>query len=167
MDWAASYVLPTNSYGRFDISAAISYLYSFKQASAPGQALVEYVEQTVDGQGQDAYLRKKGRGQIGWTYKGYGAVIVGNFTNGFHDYDFNGNDRRVGSMMTWDVQLSYALSDEYGRYLKGTKLSVGAFNVFDRSPPVSLYGGNNPVNYPGFIYSSEGRMVYVSLSKKF
>lgn len=167
VDLGLSYVLPTESIGRFDFSASLSYLHSFKQASAPDQPEEELVDQSTDGEGQDAYLRKKARTAATWTFKGYQLGIFGNFIDGFHDFDLAGNDRRVASTWTWDVQLSYAVHDEFGPYLKDSKITVGAINVFDRDPPLSQFAGANPFNYPGFIYSAEGRMLYVSLDKKF
>lgn len=167
VDLAASYALPTERLGRFDFSGEMSYLHSFRQAYAPDQPLQELVDQTTDGQGQDAFLRKKARTQVDWTYRGIHANLVGNYVDGFHDFDPDGNDRRVGSSWTFDAQIGYTLGSQFGRWLDRTTVAVGGFNVLDRTPPVVQFYGANPNNYPGFIYTSEGRMWYVSMDKKF
>jgi len=166
-DMGINYTIKTQSFGRFDIGAAATYLGSFKQALTPGAPLTENVDQTTDGQGQDAFLRWKGTTEFNWRLNAYQASVTGHYINGFHDFDLDGNDRRVASTMTWDVQLSYKLEDELGGYLKGSTIAVGAYNVLDKAPPLSQYGGANPNNYPGYIYTAEGRMWYVSLDSKF
>jgi len=166
-DMGFNYTFKTASFGRFDLGAAATYTWSFKQATLPGTPMEQLVDQTNDGEGQDAYLRWKGTAQADWSMGGYKANIIGHYINGFHDFDLNGDDRRVGSSVTWDVQFSYTLRDEFGAYLKDTTMTVGVFNLFDRNPPLSQFQGSNPNNYPGFIYTSEGRMWYVSLDKKF
>ncbi len=166
-DIGASYFIATSSMGRFDFAAGLSYLHSFKQASTPGGALVQFIDTTQDGEGQDAFLRRKARIDATWTYEHWRANIAGNFTDSFQNFDIDGNPVRTGSSWTFDARVSYTLHGEAGEYLKDTTISVGAINVLDRHPPLSQFFGANAQNYPGFIYTSEDRMLYVSLSKKF
>lgn len=167
VDLGINYTFKAGNLGRFTAGAAATNLISYKHADTPGAALEQQIDQSVDGEGEDAYLRWKGTAQLEWSRDNYQAAIVGYYINGFHDFDLNGDDRRVGSSITWDIQFSYNIGDRFGAYLKNTKVTVGAFNIFDRNPPLSQYGGANPWNYPGFIYTSEGRRWYVSLDKKF
>ncbi len=167
VDLGASYFIATSGMGRFDFAAGLSYLHSFKQASIPGGALVQFVDTTQDGEGQDAYLRRKARIDATWTFEHWRASIAGNFTDGFQNFDLDGNPVRTGSSWTFDARVSYTWHDEAGEYLKNTTISIGAINVLNRHPPLSQFFGNNPQNYPGFIYTSEDRMLYVSLSKRF
>ena len=51
--------------------------------------------------------------------------------------------------------------------LNNTSISVGCNNVFGQDPPVAFGGFGNSTGYPGFIYDSVGRFVYVQLAKKF
>ena len=45
-------------------------------------------------------------------------------------------------------------------------MTAGVRNLFDKDPPyVSGWDGNSS-GYPGFLYNSEGRFYYVSLTKK-
>ena len=48
--------------------------------------------------------------------------------------------------------------------INNTTITVGCNNVFGQDPPFAFF---SPVNYPGSIYDSVGRFVYVSLKKKF
>jgi iron complex outermembrane receptor protein len=179
-DASASYLLKTQSAGRFDFQVATSYLDSFKYASLPGIPQTEYAGYDTTagidsstgaivnpGTGNDGYIKWKTRATVEWTYKGYGANVTGNFTDGFKDIDLNGDPYDVKSTWTYDAQITYQLHGELGSYLRDIKLTVGCLNVFDKNPPTSFGGGNNSTGYPGFLYSSVGRFVYGSLSKKF
>lgn len=166
-DLGLNYLFKTTSVGRFDFGLGATYLSSFKKSAIPGAPLDQLVGESTDGEGQDAYLRWKGTSQLNWSMDAYKASIVGHYIHGFHDFDLDGNDRRVSSSVTWDVQLNYTFNERYGAYLKDTTITAGVFNVFDRDPPLSQFFGNNPNNYPGHIYTAEGRMWYVSLDKKF
>jgi outer membrane receptor for ferrienterochelin and colicin len=167
VDIGAAYLLNTNNIGRFDFAVGFSYLHSFRQASIPGAPLLELVDTTQDGEGQDAYLKRKARADVTWTYKGLQTGVAANFTDGFANFDLSGNDVRTASTWTFDLRVAYTLDSKYGAYLKGTTVSVGAKNFLDRDPPLSQYFGANPNNYPGHIYTSEGRIWYVSMDKKF
>ena len=166
-DMGFNYTYKTSNIGRFSVRCGGDVPLVLQASLVPGAPMLQYVDQTTDGEGQDAYLRWKGTAQVDWSLGGYKATLFGHYINGFHDFDLNGDDRRVGSSVTWDLQFSYTVHEEFSAYLKDTTITVGAFNLFDRDPPLSQYFGNNPNNYPGFIYTSEGRMWYVSLDKRF
>jgi hypothetical protein len=121
----------------------------------------------LDAGGQDAYLRRRVLTSLDWSYKNYELTATGHFTDGFQDFDLNDNPRRVGSSWTWDLRLGYTFKGELGPYLRGTTLAVGSINIFNRPPPVVIAGGSSSDNYPGYLYTSEGREVYVSLDKRF
>jgi outer membrane receptor protein involved in Fe transport len=167
-DISSSYRLPTDNWGRFDFQVAASRLQSYKYASLPGVDQTEYVNQDASGgAGADGYLRWKSRLNVDWTFKNYAVTLVGNFTDGFQDFDLNGDPFQVKSTWTYDAQVSYTFHDELGAYFRDTKVTLGGKNVTNVNPPVSYGGGNNSTGYPSFLYTSEGRMVYVELSKKF
>jgi iron complex outermembrane receptor protein len=180
VDISTSYVLPTDNIGRFNFAATASYLQSFKHASLPGDPLIEYAgydtTATIDpstgqivagGNANDGYLKWRARGVAEWTYKNWNASVTGIYTDGFKDLDLDSEPWNVKSTWTFDVQLSYTLHGELGSYLQDTKVTLGAINVFDKNPPKSYGEGNNSTGYPGFLYDSTGRFLYVSLSKKF
>ena len=168
IDISTSYLQKTDSFGRFNYAVAASYLQSFKAASLPGTPLFEYVNQDASGgNAEDGYLRWKGRGTVDWSYKSFGASVSAIFTDGFQDYDLDGNLFKVASTVTWDAQFIYTIHGELGSYLRDTKLTLGVQNAFNKAPPVAYGSGNNSTGYPSFLYDSVGREIYVSLSKKF
>jgi iron complex outermembrane receptor protein len=168
-DLTANYNLKTDSAGRFAFSTVWSRLQSFKQATAPGAALEELVgKDTLAGTGgNEGYLKWKGRIQAEWAYKGVTTVIGTNYTDGFADFDVNGDPFQVKSTWIFDGQVSYNFRNTMGSWLQDTKVTVGARNLLDRDPPFSSGSGGNSTGYPGFLYSSEGRFWYVAISRKF
>lgn len=167
-DLGSSYVWNTASMGRFDFGAGATYLWHFKQATVTGQPLQELVNTDASGgQGLDGYLRWKAKANIEWTLKEYNALLTTNYTAGFEDLDGDGNPFQVKAMTTFDLQFSYTLHDQFSKALDGTKVTIGALNVFDKNPPFSSGFGSNAAGYPGFLYDSTGRFLYVQLSKKF
>lgn len=167
-DLGASYAQATANWGHFDYSLGGSYLWHFKQAVVLGTPLQELVGTDASGgQGMDGYLRWKGKATIDWNFKSYAVGIVGNYTAGFLDYDPNGDPYMVKSLTTVDVRLGYTLHNELGSYLADTTITIGALNVFNKTPPYSSGGGSNSAGYPGFMYDSTDRFMYVQLGKKF
>jgi outer membrane receptor protein involved in Fe transport len=169
-DYSASYAIKTDSIGRFDVSTVWSMYSHLRGSSVAGANLDEVVNQpTSEGTGSDnGYLRWRGRSEIHWAYKGYTALFAGNFNDGFWDVDGNtGNNFFVKSTWMFDAQAGYSFHGELGQWLADTKLSVGVRNVFDRNPPFASGNAGNSTGYPSFLYSSEGRFWYVSLSRKF
>jgi iron complex outermembrane receptor protein len=53
------------------------------------------------------------------------------------------------------------------RVLNGTTITLGCDNIFGQDPPKAFGFGGNSNGYPGFLYDSTGRFVYVQLTKKF
>jgi hypothetical protein len=129
--------------------------------------LVDLVGQATSEVSEDGYLEWKGRVNVEWNYKGYNVFVTGLYNDGFEDLDPNGDTRMVDSRFLFDVQTSYTFRDQFGPWLKDTKLTIGARNVFDRDPPHADGFAGNSTGYPSFLYTSEGRFVYASLSRKF
>jgi hypothetical protein len=169
IDFGASYVWSSEQFGRFDVSAALSYLGNLKTATLPGTPLAETVgtDNTPDAEGNDAYLRLKGRAGLDWSLRGWSAAVSADYLDHFLDYDFAGNYRQAGGSVIWNAQLAYRFGHGASVYLRDTKLTVGVNNVFNHTPPVVQYFGANATNYPGFLYTAEDRRIYVSLTKRF
>jgi iron complex outermembrane receptor protein len=167
-DLGTSYLLETNSMGRFDFALGGTYLWSFRQAILANVPLVELVNTDASqGQGLDGYVRWKAKGSADWTKGDMSARLVANYTSGFEDLDADGNPFQVYSYTTFDAQFTYTIHQQLGKYLENTKLTIGAFNLLDKNPPYSSGFGSNASGYPGFMYDSTGRFVYASLSRKF
>lgn len=166
-DGAVNYNWKTDNWGRFNVGAAATLLSTFKRASVAGAALVDYVGEDLTGTGDDGYLKWKGRVGLEWSYKGFNTVLSGNYTDGFNDLDINGNTFKIDSTWFIDTQVSYNFRDTFAPWLSDTRVNVGVRNLFDKDPPFASGWGGNSTGYPGFLYSSEGRFVYVSMSRKF
>lgn len=169
-DYSLNYAKRTDTLGRFEFSTSWSQYSSYLQRTTTGGTFDQLVNQpTPEGTGSDnGYLRWKGRAQINWTYKSVSAVFGGNYTDGFWDVDGNtGNNFFVSPTWIYDLQISYSIGTKFGPLLNNTKLALGARNLFDRDPPFASGNAGNSTGYPGFLYSSEGRFVYLSVSRKF
>ncbi len=109
--------------------------------------------------------------------------------------DFVVENYEVHSQITTDLQLSYTFgldADEvsptvaasYSKddkavvteapavvkrkpWYADTTVAFGVNNLTDEEPPSSNALQGNSTNYPGYIYTSEGRFIYMSLTKKF
>ena len=76
-------------------------------------------------------------------------------------------DAKGGKAMQTDTATSDVSLPLIKQILNGVTITVGVRNVFDKDPPQAFGFGGNSTNYPGFIYTAEGRFVYASLNKKF
>jgi outer membrane receptor protein involved in Fe transport len=168
-DYTINYVFNTDTLGRVELQTDWSIFSHLRQQSAFGGDFFELVNQpTPEGTGSDnGYLRKKGRAQINWNYRGVGVVFGSNYTDGFWDLDLNGDDFFVGQRWIFDLQASYNFQNRFAPFLNDTKVAIGARNLFDKEPPYAAGFGGNSTGYPGFLYTSEGRFVYISLTRKF
>lgn len=168
-DYSANYIAKTDNLGRFEFSTVWSIYSHYRIRTTEGGPFVEVVNQpTPEGTGSDnGYLRKKGRAQIDWAYRGITTLFGTNYTDGFWDLDSNGDSFFVRPTWIFDLQVSYNFQNRFAPFLSDTKVAVGARNVFDRDPPFASGFAGNSTGYPGFLYSSEGRFWYVSLTRKF
>jgi iron complex outermembrane recepter protein len=176
-DFGANYVLNTARLGRLEFNTVWTLLDSYKEAAVPGAPMEQLMGEPTDiNSANDAYLKWKGRVQVEWAYRGFTAVLGTDYTDGFTDY-FDDEEPwfertpdeafQVDARWIFGAQVSYNFRDRWGPWLADTRLTVGARNLFDRDPPFASGGYNNSTGYPGFLYNSEGRFLYVSLSRKF
>ncbi len=172
LDLAASYVWKTENWGRFDVGAAATWLNKFDYQTAPTLPSANIVGQADPRAtpGDDGILRWKGQGWLGWNWRSLSAHITATYTDGFQDFDPDGNAFMVKSTVFWDLQVSYLLfssrSGHSAKWYSDLKVTAGANNIFDKDPPFASGGGGNSNGYPGFLYTDVGRFVYVGLEKK-
>lgn len=166
-DFSLGYLFKTENMGRFELTTVWTMLDKFERTSVAGSPLVDFTGYDSTGVGEDGYLEWKGRVNLDWNYKGFNVFLSGLYNDGFIDIDLNGDEFMVADRWLFDAQVAYNFRDQFGPWLADTKLAVGARNVFDRDPPYSAGFGGNSTGYPSFLYSSEGRFVYVSLNRKF
>ncbi len=169
-DYSATYLARTDNMGRFEFSTTWSQYSHYRQRTAVGGQFLELVKQdTGEGTGGvNGYLRWKGRAQVEWGFKGLTAAFGTTHNDGFFDVNGNtGNTFYVRSTWIYDAQLAFNFPSRFAPWLSDTKVAIGARNLFDKDPPFSSGNSGNATGYPSFLYSSEGRFVYVSLSRKF
>ena len=171
LDLATSYTWKTETLGRFEAGVNAVYMSSYKVDSIGDGNLTELIGQAIPGSASDdAYLRWKGQTWLDWTYQGLSTHLSGTYTDSFGDFDLNGDPRKVASTMIYDLQFTYKLFPSKGptdrKLWSDMKVTVGCNNVLDTNPPLAQDGGNNSNNYPGFLYTDEGRFVYMKLEKK-
>ena len=169
-DYSANYVFRTDRAGRFEFSTSWSQYSHYLQRSAAGGQFVQLVNQpTGDGTGSDnGYLRWKGRVQAEWGFKGFTTVLSTNYTDGFWDINgVTGDTFFVSPTWIYDLQISYNFQNRFAPFLNDTKVALGVRNLFDKDPPFASGNAGNSTGYPGFLYSSEGRFVYLSVTRKF
>ena len=171
-DFSANYVLNTDNMGRFEFAGLATLLTTYDRVYTVGGAVNDLIRQDVTGSGDDFYLEWKGRLSVDWTYRGWNVFMGASYTGGYDDQDyvlpnfdvidFTGDD-------TWivDAQVTYNFRDTFGAWLKDTKVTVGARNLFDQDPPFASALWGNSTGYPGFLYSPEGQFFYMNLSRKF
>lgn len=74
----------------------------------------------------------KMRSSVGWSRNGLNIAAYLNYVDGSEDA---ASGIEIGSFTTVDLQISYRLPRVGLAALRSTRLSLGAFNLFDRNPP--------------------------------
>ena len=130
---------------------------------------------STPGLGDDGYVQWKSQLILDWSKDNWSASITGHYTDGFRDFtgswdpsvpDDPATITQVASRTTWDTQVNYTAFANSDRWYGDTRLTLGVRNLFDKDPPfVSGWGGNTN-GYPGYLYNSEGRFTYLTLTKK-
>lgn len=161
------------SIGRFNLNINAARLTKYSRQTPPAvQALFD-----ARAAGQinvatpltDASNLIQDRGKPKWRVSGsltwsLGGVTVGGFANYIGTvYDTNfldadGNPFVVDGQTTFNLYTQYRFRDGA---LKGTRIRVGARNIFDKQPPVTADG------YLGSLYVPYGRYWYTQIGVKF
>lgn len=166
-DFSGEYRWQTDHFGTFTFAGSSALLSSFKKSSVANAPLEQLIGQDFTGNGEDGYLRWRHRFTAEWAFHGFTALLGTTYTGGFWDLDENGDPFKVKGTWIEDVQLSYSFHDLLAPWLSDTKVALGARNLFDKNPPFASGFAGNATGYPSFLYTSEGRFVYMSLSRKF
>jgi iron complex outermembrane recepter protein len=196
VDLGIQYQYPTTSFGTFTWVTQLTYLNSFEVQRVEGGKTEQLAGVTTDpGASQEGYYRWRGNSRLDWAWKGFDLVGTVRLISGFIDQDPDLNIINVDRRWLFDIQASYdfgslvTTSDNSSNYskgdkanvstsassnrsfcdifLKGTTLTVGCLNLFDKDPPFASGQGGNSVGYPGFTYDATGRFYYIRLTKKF
>lgn len=106
-------------------------------------------------------------GTVGWRFGDFGASTTTTFVSSYRDADIVKGplDRRINSQILVDLQAWMDLKFEGNALLDGSTLTLGARNVFDRSPEFANAGVSL-----GYDFSQNDlirRFVYFRVSKRF
>ena len=108
--------------------------------------------------GQARFPRDRGQLTFNWALGDYSASVVGNHVSDQDGrFPWQGGDHHVASLITWDVQASYATP-------WSGQITVGARNVLDRDPPRKTRGNAAYDRQQNEIY---GRVPYLRLEQDF
>ena len=166
-DFSGGYQWPTDRFGRIEMQTVWTLVTRFDRAAVAGVPLRSVLGQDSTGSASDGYLKLKGRGQINWAYRNYSVYVACNYTDGFDDVDPLGGFYHVRERYLTDAQVSYNFRGSQKAWLRDTRLTLGARNLADWDPPQAYGNGGNTTGYPGSLYTSEGRFIYFSASRKF
>ncbi len=174
IDFNVDYQLRTDTIGNFTVNVNAAKLVNYQVvAPAPVQALLDaqaagQINAGVpilgggDVVGLDGQPRWRFTANLTWSK---GAVTVGAFTQFIDDVvqnavrDANANRFIVKGQTTVNLFVRYAFEKE--GYLKGSAITVGARNLFDKDPPLASTG------YLSNLYAPLARYWYVNASKSF
>jgi iron complex outermembrane receptor protein len=149
IDFAVRYTRPTD-FGRFLFNAVVTYSHSYEFNG------IEAVK-------TNAFPMFRGNASLQWSRGKWTASLHGNYLDGYGEVSTSvfapgrATAHRIDSHYTFTPQLSYA-----GPW--GTKITVGARNVFDRDPPLAFA---KPELYDNLQVTGEGRFIFTRVSKEF
>jgi iron complex outermembrane receptor protein len=151
--------------GRFTPSLAVANIYRWQSALSPGLPSLSYVSQAGGTPGWAP--RWKGTATLAWKRGPLSAMIAGRYVSRYDDYQSAVvNSNELGNFWTFDLNTRYqigSLLTSGSSLLAGAYISVGAVNVFDKTPPFS-YGY---LAYDASEYDIRGRFIYAQIGVKF
>jgi outer membrane receptor protein involved in Fe transport len=140
---------------------AADYFTRFVQENIPGDGLQDRLGDFVDPSqsfGLGSLPRLKGTANVVWSYRDFELSTTANYISSYRDDVANGFDREIDDWLTFDFQASYKLP-------WNMKATLGVLNATDAEPPLAQ--GAFADNYDRDTHDLRGRVLYVSLNKKF
>lgn len=109
----------------------------------------------------------RARGGLAWSNAGWSGSLFANHSAGYRDNRAT-VVRRVGSFTTLDAGLAYAFEDAFRGWLRGTRISLNAQNLFNKAPPRLLPdpGFTRGVGYDPVNATARGRLLAVQVRKR-
>ena len=173
IDFNLDYRVGTTNFGKFGLNVNAARLIKYQldapaavQAVTDGQAAGEInaavpVPGGGDVVGRDGQPRWRISANLTWDY---GPVTIGAFTQFIDDvyqdavFDADGNRFVVKGQTTVNLYATYKFDSGM---MKGTAITVGARNIFDKDPPLASGG------YLSSLYQPQARYWYTSIKKSF
>ena len=145
LDWA---------WNGWDLVGTVSFLDGFHERYPNG--LIHYTSQTWFFDGQLSY-------DFTFVPPVENQPVAG-YSKDAKDVTMGKDGKATESAVTQTANVALPI---WKQVLNGTTITLGCNNIFGQDPPRAYGFGGNSTNYPGFLYDSTGRFVYVQLTKKF
>jgi len=157
-DFAANYILPTETAGTFRFGLSGTYLTDYNTAQTPSAPIISQRNQIFQP------LRFKARGTVGWEQGPFTALIRATHLNSYTNTAITPNEK-VKSYTPVDLNLSW----ELGESAKPFTFTIEVRNLFDTKPPyVNIAPSvNGSGGYDATTTDPIGRLFAVSVRKKF
>lgn len=180
-DVSAEYELRTATFGKFAFSTAATIFQSYKFKALPEQPFYEYAGYATNGgTGQQGTIpRYRAYSVVEWSRRSWRVMVGNTHVPSVTDIGVGGDTfansttlkpTRVNSYTTWDLQIGCGLDAKNAPHWwslpRGTKLTLGVNNVFNRMPPLAPQAFTDSFVDPG-TYGLIGRLVFVSANVKF
>ena len=181
LDVNAEYELHTRTLGKFSFSTAATFFRSYRFKALPEQPFYQYVGfATNGGTGQQGTIpRYRTYSVVDWNLRRWRFMVGSTHVPAVTDIGVGGDTfansttikpTPVNSYTSWDLQLGYSLdrkiSPRWWNLPRGTRLTIGVNNVFNRMPPLAPQAFTDSFVDPGY-YGLVGRLVFVSANVKF
>jgi len=165
LDLRVTYAYDTTDIGTFSGSLAATYLNSYKDATVPGEPIIDYAGSWNLGVYADwrAFL------QLGWTKDAWAVGLNGQFIPSMNDYGYASqgdyDHPKIDSYMQWDLRVGFDFSKLDNEYTNGLAVNLGVNNLFDEELPYIETEGDQSHDVGS--YDPFGRLFYAELSYKF
>jgi outer membrane receptor protein involved in Fe transport len=145
---------------RFVLEANVNHVLEFDDQLTPTSPVAQSLDRTY------GPLSWRGRGGVGWSRGSWAGSLFVNYAGAYED-DRQLAFRPIGSHTTVDLSLSYTFSAPSAGWLRGTRLSLFAENLFDNRPPGLLPepSSSSGLGYDPVNASGRGRFVSIQLRR--
>jgi iron complex outermembrane receptor protein len=145
---------------QFTIDAAVTHIIDFENQLTPTSPQARALDRPFQP------LDWRGRGGIAWARHGFTASLFANHADAYLD-DRLPIVQRVAAYTTFDASLSYSIGSTGPAWLRGTRISLFAENLFDALPPrlAAAPGTVTGIGYDPVNATARGRFVSLQLRR--
>ncbi|HUP10413.1 MAG TPA: TonB-dependent receptor, partial [Caldimonas sp.] len=154
----------TTSIGEVLPSVSVTYTHDYSGPDTPGGPSVDRVARAYS---TGFAPRWKALTSLGWRRGLTQAALDARYVGSYLDY--GSGSRKIGNDWFFDVSVRHEIGKLFSSVdgpLRSLELRAGAVNVFDKSPPFSLYNGAF-LGYDPAQYDITGRFIYLQVGTKF
>lgn len=176
VDFGLFYSIDDTPWGDFDVKVNAAKLLTFYQTPGPEQQLLldaqaaGVIDPSIVIAGAESLIRQNGRpewrwtGTVTWRKGGWGVGYYTAYVGDVEDTSAtlpDGTRWVVDDVQTHNLYVQYTIDSN--DWSDGTRIRVGARNIFDEQPPLA----DSDLGFLGELHSPRGRVVYASIRKRF